>query len=136
MVSLTIVSPEFGLILASHFRKKHNYMKKFPAISLLATFLVISMAGFSQNSKPLPTAGKDPVKEIASLPTQGEKVKQPGDSTRPNTNQHPSDSGNISRTDKIRHAAMSKKELRKHVQRLPDTSEFIYDVNAFYSLGK
>jgi len=111
-------------------------MKKFPAILLLATFLVISMAGFSQNSKPLPMAGKDPVKEIASLPAQGEKVKQPGDSTHPNTNQHPSNNGNISRTDKIRHAAMSKKELRKHVQGLPDTSEFIYDLNAFYSLGK
>jgi len=111
-------------------------MKKFPAYLLLAIFLVISMTGFSQNSKPLPMAGKDPVKEIASLPTQGEKVKQPSDSTHPNTNQYPSNNGNIKSTDKTRHVAMSKKELRKHVQKLPDTSEFIYDLNAFYSLGK
>jgi len=136
MVSLTIVSAEFGLILASHFRKKHNYMTKFPANLLLATFLVLSMAGFSQNSKPLPLAGKDSVKEIASIPAQGEKVRQPGDSTRPNTNQHPSKNGNIKQTDKIRHVAMTRKELRKHIQGMPDTSEFIYDLNAFYSLGK
>jgi hypothetical protein len=141
MVSLTNLSPDFGLVLASHFRKKHNYMRKFPASLLLTMFLVISVAGFSQNSKPISGVGKDSVKAIASPPTQGEKAKEPGDGSNSMTSQPPTatqrnNAGNIRNSEKNRRIAMRKKELRKQIQGLPDTGEFIYDLNAFYSLGK
>ena len=114
-------------------------MRKFPANLLLASFLILSTGGFSQNSKPLSEAGKDSVKEVASPLSIGEKAKLPGDSTYPITRQQPSahrdSAGNISK-DKTRHIAMRKKVSRKQTPGIPDTGEFIYDLNAFYSIGK
>ena len=114
-------------------------MRKFPASLLLAFFLIISTGGFSQNSNPLPVAGKDSVKG-ASLPlAQEEKAKIPGDSSYPLTHHQPSAHGNKAGNTskgKSHQIAMRKKQARKQIAGLPDTGEFIYDLNAFYSIGK